>query len=75
MGFTAGSRAFTAAVLGGMGQIIGAMLGGILIGLVSALSAQYLSSRWTNVWGFAVMVVILVFRLGGLLGENVQEKV
>ncbi|HIK28535.1 MAG: branched-chain amino acid ABC transporter permease [Oscillatoriaceae bacterium SKW80] len=75
MGFTAGLRAFTAAVLGGIGNIVGAMLGGILIGLLSALSDQYLSSRWTNAWVFAVLVVILAFRPGGLLGENVQEKV
>lgn len=75
MGFTAGLRAFTAAVLGGIGNIIGAMLGGVLIGLLSALSDQYLSSRWTNAWVFAVLVVILAFRPGGLLGENVQEKV
>ncbi len=75
MGFTAGLRAFTAAVLGGIGNIGGAMLGGVLIGVLSALSDQYLSSRWTNAWVFAVLVVILVFRPGGLLGENVQEKV
>lgn len=75
MGFTAGLRAFTAAVLGGIGNIVGAMLGGILIGLLSALSDQYLSSRWTNAWVFAVLVIILAFRPGGLLGENVQEKV
>lgn len=75
MGFTAGLRAFTAAVLGGIGNIVGAMLGGVLIGLLSALSDQYLSSRWTNAWVFAVLVLILAFRPGGLLGENVQEKV
>jgi branched-chain amino acid transport system permease protein len=75
MGFTAGLKAFTAAVLGGIGNIFGAMLGGILIGVLSALSDQYLSSRWTNAWVFAVLVVILALRPGGLLGENVQEKV
>ncbi|OCR01560.1 ABC transporter permease [Oscillatoriales cyanobacterium USR001] len=75
MGFTAGLRAFTAAVLGGIGNIIGAMLGGVLIGLLSSISDQYLSSRWTNAWVFAVLVIILAFRPGGLLGENVQEKV
>jgi branched-chain amino acid transport system permease protein len=75
MGFTAGLRAFTAAVLGGIGNIVGAMLGGLLIGLLSALSDQYLATRWTNAWVFAVLVVILAFRPGGLLGENVQEKV
>jgi branched-chain amino acid transport system permease protein len=51
------------------------MLGGVLIGLLSSLSDQYLSSRWTNAWVFGVLVVILAFRPGGLLGENVQEKV
>lgn len=75
MGFTAGLRAFTAAVLGGIGNIVGAMLGGVLIGVLSSLSDQYLSSRWTNAWVFGVLVVILAFRPGGLLGENVQEKV
>ena len=75
MGFTAGLRAFTAAVLGGIGNIVGAMLGGLLIGVLSALSDQYLSSRWTNAWVFAVLVVILAFRPSGLLGENTQDKV
>ncbi|MDX2271881.1 MAG: branched-chain amino acid ABC transporter permease [Cyanobacteriota bacterium] len=75
MGFTAGLRAFTAAVLGGIGNIVGAMLGGILIGVLAALSDQYLSGRWTNAWVFLILVVILVFRPTGLLGENVQEKV
>lgn len=75
MGFTAGLRAFTAAVLGGIGNVTGAMLGGILIGLLSALSDQYLSSRWTDAWVFGVLVLILVLRPSGLLGEHVQEKV
>lgn len=75
MGFTAGLRAFTAAVLGGIGNILGAMLGGVLIGLLSALSDQYFSSRWTNAWVFAVLVIILAFRPGGLLGDSAQEKV
>jgi branched-chain amino acid transport system permease protein len=75
MGFTAGLRAFTAAVLGGIGNIVGAMLGGVLIGILAALSDQYFSGRWTNAWVFLILVVILVFRPTGLLGENVQEKV
>lgn len=75
MGFTAGLRAFTAAVLGGIGNIVGAMLGGLLIGLLSAISDQYFSSRWTNAWVFAVLVIILAFRPGGLLGDSAQEKV
>jgi branched-chain amino acid transport system permease protein len=74
MGFTAGLRSFTAAVLGGIGNIAGAMLGGILIGVISALSDQYLSTRWTNAVVFAILVLILVFRPSGLLGEDVVQK-
>ena len=74
MGFTAGLRAFTAAVLGGIGNTTGAMLGGILIGLIAAFSDQYFSSRWTNAWVFAILVLILLFRPTGLLGEKVAEK-
>lgn len=74
MGFTAGLRAFTAAVLGGIGNIAGAMLGGLLIGVISALSDQYIGARWTNAFVFMILVLILVFRPTGLLGENVQQK-
>lgn len=74
MGFTAGLRSFTAAVLGGIGNVIGAMLGGVLIGLISALSDQYIGAKWTNAVVFAILVIILVFRPNGLLGENVQQK-
>ncbi|HWQ13096.1 MAG TPA: branched-chain amino acid ABC transporter permease [Roseiflexaceae bacterium] len=74
MGFTAGLRSFTAAVLGGIGNIVGAMLGGLLIGLISALSDQYLSAKWTNAVVFGILVVILVFRPTGLLGEDVGQK-
>jgi branched-chain amino acid transport system permease protein len=74
MGFTAGLRAFTAAVLGGIGNITGAMLGGILIGLLAAFSDQYFSARWTDAWVFAILVIILIFRPTGLLGERVVEK-
>lgn len=74
MGFTAGLRSFTAAVLGGIGNIAGAMLGGLLIGLISALSDQYLSAKWTNAVVFGILVIILVFRPTGLLGEDVGQK-
>lgn len=74
MGFTAGLRSFTAAVLGGIGNIVGAMLGGLLIGVVSAFSDQYISAKWTNAVVFAILVIVLVFRPTGLLGENVQQK-
>ncbi len=74
MGFTGGLRAFTSAVLGGIGNITGAMFGGILIGLLAAFSDQYFSSRWTNAWVFAILVLVLVFRPTGLMGENVGQK-
>jgi branched-chain amino acid transport system permease protein len=67
-------RSFTAAVLGGIGNIMGAMFGGLLIGLISALSDQYLSARWTNAVVFGILVIILVFRPTGLLGEDVGQK-
>ncbi|MBA3945377.1 MAG: branched-chain amino acid ABC transporter permease [Herpetosiphonaceae bacterium] len=74
MGFTAGLRAFTSAVLGGIGNIAGSMLGGLLIGLISALSDQYIETRWTNAVVFGILVIILVFRPSGLLGEDVGQK-
>jgi branched-chain amino acid transport system permease protein len=74
MGFTAGLRAFTSAVLGGIGNIAGSMLGGLLIGLVAALSDQYIETRWTNAVVFGILVIILVFRPSGLLGEDVGQK-
>lgn len=74
MGFRAGLQAFTAAVLGGIGNITGAMLGGFLIGLLAAFSDGYLNARWTNAWVFATLVLILLFRPSGLLGEQVGQK-
>jgi branched-chain amino acid transport system permease protein len=74
MGFTAGLRSFTSAVLGGIGNITGAMLGGFLIGMLAAFSDQYFASRWTNAWVFAVLVLVMVLRPTGLLGENVGQK-
>jgi len=73
-GFTAGLRSFTAAVLGGIGNVVGAMLGGLLIGLISALSDQYIGAKWTNAVVFGILVIILVFRPTGLLGEDVGQK-
>ncbi|HEX8992805.1 MAG TPA: branched-chain amino acid ABC transporter permease [Anaerolineales bacterium] len=74
MGFRAGLFAFTAAVLGGIGNITGAMLGGFLIGLLASFSDGYLNARWTEAWIFAVLVLILLLRPTGLLGEQVGEK-
>lgn len=75
MGFRAGLQSFTAAVLGGIGNITGAMLGGFLIGLLASFSDGYLNARWTNAWVFATLVLILLFRPTGLLGEQTGQKV
>lgn len=74
MGFRAGLQSFTAAVLGGIGNITGAMLGGVLIGLLASFSDGYLNARWTNAWVFATLVLILLFRPTGLLGEQTGQK-
>ncbi|MFM7077239.1 MAG: branched-chain amino acid ABC transporter permease [Planctomycetaceae bacterium] len=75
MGFQNGLYAFTAAVLGGIGSIPGAVLGGLVIGLVRALSSAYVGERWTGAIVFAILIVILVFRPEGLLGRRTREKV
>jgi branched-chain amino acid transport system permease protein len=75
MGYQAGLRAFTAAVLGGIGNMPGAALGGFLIGFLSAWSDQYISARWTNAIVFSILILVLVFRPHGLLGERTPEKV
>ena len=73
MGFEAGLKAFTAAVLGGIGNVPGAVLGGYLIGFLSAFSDQYLSSAWTRASVFLILVLVLVFRPRGILGERGLE--
>lgn len=74
IGYTAGLRAFTAAVLGGIGNIPGAMLGGLIIGLIEALGGQYLAVRWTDVIIFSILIVLLVFRPTGLLGTAIAQR-
>ena len=74
IGYTAGLRAFTAAVLGGIGNIPGAMLGGVLIGLIESLGGQYLEVRWTDVIIFSILVLVLVFRPTGLFGRAAPTK-
>jgi branched-chain amino acid transport system permease protein len=74
IGYTEGLRAFTAAVLGGIGNIPGAMLGGVLIGLIESLGGQYLAVRWTDVIIFSILVLVLVFRPTGLLGSPAPTK-
>ncbi len=75
VGYQAGLRAFTAAVLGGIGNMPGAALGGLVIGFLSAWSDQYISARWTNAIVFSILILVLVFRPQGLLGERTVEKV
>ncbi len=73
-GYLVGLKAFTAAVLGGIGNIPGAMVGGIVLGLLESLGAGYLSAQWKNVFAFVVLVGLLLFRPTGLLGERVAER-
>ncbi len=75
MGFRIGMDAFTAAVLGGIGNLFGAMFGGLLIGIIRSMTDQYIDTSWTNVVVFSILVLILVFRPSGLLGSHVKEKV
>jgi branched-chain amino acid transport system permease protein len=80
-GFVPGLKAFTAAVLGGIGNIPGAMLGGMVLGLLEAFAASYLSiltdgafgAEYKDVFAFLVLITILIFRPRGLLGETVRE--
>ena len=74
-GYMTGLKAFTAAVLGGIGNIPGAWLGGLLLGLLEGLGAGYLSSQWKNVFAFVILVFLLLFKPTGLLGERVAERV
>jgi branched-chain amino acid transport system permease protein len=73
-GFRNGLYSFTAAVMGGIGNIQGAFLGGMLIGLVAALADRVWDPRWTEAVVFALLVVILIFRPTGLLGEETSER-
>lgn len=75
MGFTFGLNAFTAAVLGGIGNMRGAMAGGMLLGIIAAYSDILLDSKWTPAVVFGILVIIMVFRPSGLFGDTVAEKV
>ena len=70
-----GIRAFTAAVFGGIGSIPGAMLGGILLGIIETMTKAYLSTKFSDAIVFLVLIVILLVKPSGLLGKNIQEKV
>jgi branched-chain amino acid transport system permease protein len=79
MGFLAGLKAFTAAVLGGIGNIYGAVVGGLVLGVVEAMATQYIpgqfgGSTWKDVWAFVILILVLVFRPQGLLGARVVDR-
>lgn len=75
MGWTYGMKAFTAAILGGIGNIPGAMVGGMLLGILETLGAGYIAASWKDAFAFLVLILILLVRPTGLLGERVAEKV
>lgn len=75
MGWGYGLKAFTAAILGGIGNIPGAMVGGMLLGIIEAMGSAYLSFAWKDAIAFGVLILILIVRPTGLLGERVAEKV
>jgi branched-chain amino acid transport system permease protein len=82
MGFILGLKAFTAAVLGGIGNLAGAMVGGVLLGVIEALGAGYigdltggvLGSHYQDVFAFFVLIIVLIFRPSGLMGEKLAER-
>ena len=75
IGFIAGLKAFTAAVLGGIGSIPGAMLGGILLGIAESMTAAYFSSEYKDVVSFGLLILILLFKPTGILGKPEVEKI
>ncbi len=74
IGYTAGLRAFTAAVLGGIGSVTGAMVGGVLIGLTESLGGHFLAARWADVIIFSILILVLVFAPSGLFGRATASR-
>jgi branched-chain amino acid transport system permease protein len=73
MGFVPGIKAFAAAVLGGIGNVTGAMLGGLIIGMVEIFGAGYISGQYKDVFAFIILISVLYFMPTGIMGENVDE--
>ncbi|MDR3641266.1 MAG: branched-chain amino acid ABC transporter permease [Humidesulfovibrio sp.] len=73
MGFVPGIKAFSAAVLGGIGNITGAMLGGLIIGMIEVFAAGYISSEYKDVFAFIILIAVLYFMPTGIMGENVDD--
>jgi branched-chain amino acid transport system permease protein len=75
MGWNYGLKAFTASILGGIGNLPGAMLGGLILGTLEMLGGAYISSAWKDVFVFLILILVLIFRPTGILGEKMAEKV
>jgi len=75
MGWNYGLKAFTATILGGIGNIPGAMLGGLLLGILEMLGSVYISTAYKDVFVFLILILVLIFRPTGILGEKIDEKV
>jgi branched-chain amino acid transport system permease protein len=73
MGFVPGIKAFAAAVLGGIGNITGAMLGGLIIGMVEIFGAGYISGQYKDVFAFIILIAVLYFKPTGIMGENIDD--
>lgn len=73
MGFVPGIKAFAAAVLGGIGSITGAMIGGLIIGAVEVFGAAYISGEYKDVFAFIILIAVLYFKPTGIMGENIDD--
>jgi branched-chain amino acid transport system permease protein len=74
MGYVAGIKAFTAAVLGGIGNIPGAMFGGVMLGVLESFGAGYISSAYKDAFAFAILVIVLIFKPSGLFGDRIHDR-
>ena len=74
MGYIIGMKAFTAAVIGGIGSLPGAMLGGLLLGILESAGTQFIGSEWKDVFAFVILIIMLIFRPNGLLGKTEIER-
>ena len=75
MGWSYGLKAFTATILGGIGNLPGAMFGGLILGVLEMLGSAYISTAWKDVFVFLILILVLIFRPNGLFGEKTAEKV
>jgi branched-chain amino acid transport system permease protein len=75
MGWNYGLKAFTATILGGIGNLPGAMFGGLILGVLEMFGSAYISTAWKDVFVFLILILVLIFRPNGLFGEKIAEKV